>query len=116
MPPRPRSVRHSLCWRLHHDRPRLRPCPLAVGLCTCRALPWCFLLTGVTPGEQQIYREKVSKRGLEVLHAMETKSTLMAEFLLPPQTTLFLLCSYRAKQPQRPPSQKGPCRFPGLGS
>lgn len=45
--------------------PRLalaQPCPLAAGLCTCTALPWCFLLTGVTPRELQIYREKVSKR------------------------------------------------------
>lgn len=116
VPPWPCTVWHNLCWRLHHDRHRLRTHPLAAGLCTCRALPWCFPLTSVTPGEQQIYREKVSKWGLEVLHTMETKSTLMPEFLLPPQTTLVLLCSYRTKQPQRPPSRKGPRRLPGLGS
>lgn len=54
-------------------------------------------------GEQQIYREKVSKQGLEVLHATETKPTLMPEFLLPSQTTLVLLYT-ETPHPKRVPA------------
>lgn len=62
VPPQPCPTRHRLSRHLCHAWPWLSPCPLAAGLCTCTALPWCFLLTGVTPRELQIYREKVSKR------------------------------------------------------
>lgn len=67
--------------------------------------------------QQQIYREKVSKLQLGTLHAMETKPTLMPEFLLPPQTILVSLCLY--KQSKTPMSQRLPGQGPrswGLGS
>lgn len=59
-------------------------------------------------GQQQIYREKVSKQGLEVLHATETKLTLMPKFLLLSQTTLVLLCT-------KTPIPKGFLQAPGTG-
>lgn len=107
VPLRPCPAWHSLCRCLHHHQRQLRPRPLAAGLCTCSVLPWCFPLTGVTPSEQQIYWEKVSKRGLQVLHTMEPKTTVMLESLLPPKTTLVLLCSLQSKAASETPIPQG---------
>lgn len=91
--PRHRPMCHSLCRHLH---PSADLVPSQLGSAPAE-------LALVLPAHQhhRIYGEKVSKQGLELTHAMETKYVDAQVPPVPPNHPGFVL------QPQRPPKKGG---------